>query len=135
MARQLDGCVNRSWSGEMLVGNKIDVGAREVSVEEATEFARKQAMMFIETSAKSRAGIRQAFEELVRARRRGTLCARALHSVAHAHPVPAASRRRCKRCSRRPISSTPRTDDQRLGCGCAGRVGGGRVLVLRRPNL
>jgi hypothetical protein len=91
--------------------------------------------MFIETSAKSRAGIRQAFEELVRARRRGTLCARALHSVAHAHPFPAASRRRCKRCSRRPISSTPRTDDQRLGCGCAGRVGGGRVLVLRRPNL
>jgi Ras-related protein Rab-18 len=101
-------------SAKMLVGNKIDVGAREVSVEEATEFARKQAMMFIETSAKSRAGIRQAFEELVRARRRGTLCARALHSVAHAHPVPAASRRRCKRCSRRPISSTLRTDDQRL---------------------
>ena len=53
-------------SAKMLVGNKIDVGAREVSVEEATEFARKQAMMFIETSAKSQAGIRQAFEELVR---------------------------------------------------------------------
>ena len=32
-------------SAKMLVGNKIDVGAREVSVEEATEFARKQAMI------------------------------------------------------------------------------------------
>ena len=44
-------------SAKMLVGNKIDVGGREVTVEEATDFARKQAMMFIETSAKSRAGI------------------------------------------------------------------------------
>ena len=32
-------------SAKMLVGNKIDVGAREVSVEEATEFARKQAII------------------------------------------------------------------------------------------
>ena len=46
-------------------GNKIDVGAREVSVEEATEFARKQAMMYIEASAKTRAGIQQSFEEVV----------------------------------------------------------------------
>ena len=52
-------------SAKLLVGNKIDVGAREVSSEEANEFARKQAMMYIETSAKSRTGIRQAFEELV----------------------------------------------------------------------
>ena len=78
-------------SAKMLVGNKIDVGAREVTVEEATEFARKQAMMFIETSAKSRAGIRQAFEELVRPRRRDdslAVRARALHPVACAHPRP-----------------------------------------------
>jgi len=52
-------------SAKLLVGNKIDVGAREVSIEEANEFARKQAMMYIETSAKSRTGIRQTFEELV----------------------------------------------------------------------
>ena len=46
-------------------GNKIDVGAREVSVEEATEFARKQAMMYIEASAKTNTKIQQAFEEVV----------------------------------------------------------------------
>lgn len=33
--------------------------------EEATAFARKQAMMYIETSAKTREGIRQSFEEVV----------------------------------------------------------------------
>jgi len=47
------------------VGNKIDLQAREVSVEEATDFARQQAMMYVEASAKSRAGVRQAFEEVV----------------------------------------------------------------------
>ena len=49
-----------------LVGNKTDlVDRREVSVEEATSFARKQAMMYIEASAKTREGIRQSFEEVV----------------------------------------------------------------------
>ena len=52
-------------TAKLLVGNKIDLKAREVSVEEATSFARKQAMMYIEASAKTREGIRQSFEEVV----------------------------------------------------------------------
>ena len=56
-------------SCKMLVGNKIDLGNREVSVQEAADYARANAMMHIETSAKSRAGIQQAFDELVRVRR------------------------------------------------------------------
>ena len=50
---------------KLLVGNKIDVKQREVSVEEAETFARKQAMMYIQTSAKTREGIRTTFEEVV----------------------------------------------------------------------
>ena len=34
-------------------------------MEEATAFARKQAMMYIEASAKTKEGIRQSFEEVV----------------------------------------------------------------------
>ena len=52
-------------AAKLLVGNKIDLKQREVSVEEATTFARKQAMMYIEASAKTRAGIQQSFEEVV----------------------------------------------------------------------
>ena len=51
-------------AAKLLVGNKIDLKAREVSIEEATTFARKDAMMYIETSAKSSHGVRQAFEEV-----------------------------------------------------------------------
>ncbi|KAL1523736.1 hypothetical protein AB1Y20_018665 [Prymnesium parvum] len=52
-------------AAKLLVGNKIDLQQREVTVEEATAFARKQAMMYVEVSAKTRAGVRQAFEEVV----------------------------------------------------------------------
>lgn len=52
-------------SAKLLVGNKIDLLQREVTVEEATDFARKQAMVYIETSAKSRSGVQQAFDEVV----------------------------------------------------------------------
>ena len=52
-------------AAKLLVGNKIDLKQREVSHEEATAFARKQAMMYIETSAKTREGIRITFEEVV----------------------------------------------------------------------
>ena len=38
---------------------------RQVTHEEATAFARKQAMMYIETSAKTREGIRVTFEEVI----------------------------------------------------------------------
>ena len=53
------------FASKLLVGNKIDLKRREVSVEEAQAFARKQAMMYIEASAKTKEGIRQAFEEVV----------------------------------------------------------------------
>lgn len=52
-------------AAKLLVGNKIDLKQRDVAHEEATAFARKQAMMYIETSAKTREGIRQSFEEVV----------------------------------------------------------------------
>uniref|UniRef100_A0A7S4EVJ0 Uncharacterized protein n=1 Tax=Chrysotila carterae TaxID=13221 RepID=A0A7S4EVJ0_CHRCT len=50
---------------KLLVGNKVDLANREVTEKEATEFARQQAMLYIETSAKSRAGVAQAFDEVV----------------------------------------------------------------------
>ena len=50
----------------MLVGNKIDnVAARSVSESEGEELARKHGMMFIETSAKEKIGVNEAFEEVV----------------------------------------------------------------------
>jgi len=62
---ELDLYATTAHTAKLLVGNKIDLQAREVSVEEATDFARQQAMMYVEASAKSRAGVRQAFEEVV----------------------------------------------------------------------
>ena len=53
------------YASKLLVGNKIDLQDRQVSVAEAQAFARKQQMMYIEASAKTREGIKQAFEEVV----------------------------------------------------------------------
>eukprot|EP00930_Biecheleria_cincta_P082078 TRINITY_DN7164_c0_g1_i1.p1 TRINITY_DN7164_c0_g1~~TRINITY_DN7164_c0_g1_i1.p1 ORF type:complete len:205 (+),score=46.80 TRINITY_DN7164_c0_g1_i1:50-664(+) len=49
----------------MLVANKVDLENPQVTKEEGEEFAFAQSMMFIETSAKTRQGIKQAFEEVV----------------------------------------------------------------------
>ena len=49
----------------MLVGNKIDLGNRAVTKQEGESMARKHGMMFIETSAKNRIGVQEAFEELI----------------------------------------------------------------------
>ena len=50
------------FASKLLVGNKTDLDQRQVSEEEAQAFARKQQMMYIEASAKTRKGIQQAFE-------------------------------------------------------------------------
>mmetsp|Transcript_54596 Transcript_54596/g.82699 ORF Transcript_54596/g.82699 Transcript_54596/m.82699 type:complete len:198 (-) Transcript_54596:55-648(-) len=49
----------------LLIGNKIDKPDRVVTKQEATEYARSKGMVYIETSAKTKVGIQQTFEELV----------------------------------------------------------------------
>ena len=49
----------------MLIGNKIDLGTRVVSKQEGERMAQQHGMMFIETSAKNKIGVQEAFEELV----------------------------------------------------------------------
>jgi len=49
----------------MLVANKVDLPDQQVTRAEGEEFAFANSMMFIETSAKTRQGVKQAFEEVV----------------------------------------------------------------------
>lgn len=51
---------------KMIVGNKIDQPAREVSREDGFRFAKKHRTLFLETSAKTNEGVQNAFEEVVR---------------------------------------------------------------------
>ncbi|XP_012258098.1 ras-related protein Rab-18-B [Athalia rosae] len=50
---------------KMVVGNKIDLPDREVSMEEGLEFARRHQTLYIESSAKTSDGVKCCFEELV----------------------------------------------------------------------
>ncbi len=51
----------------MIVGNKIDLEEeRKVSTEEGLQFAREHSALFMESSAKTRAGIKAIFEELAK---------------------------------------------------------------------
>lgn len=50
----------------MIVGNKIDLeNERQVSYEEGLAFAQEQSALFMESSARTRVGIKAIFEELV----------------------------------------------------------------------
>lgn len=50
---------------KMLVANKVDLPDRKVSTQQGEDFAIEQSMMYIETSAKTKVGIQQAFDEVV----------------------------------------------------------------------
>ncbi|KAJ3026156.1 UNVERIFIED_CONTAM: hypothetical protein HDU68_006112 [Siphonaria sp. JEL0065] len=55
---------------KMLVGNKVDKetgeATRQVTRKEGEAFARRMGTLFIEASAKTRAGVKEAFTEVVR---------------------------------------------------------------------
>jgi len=50
----------------VLVGNKCDLPTRNVNMSQAREIARSYGIPFIETSAKTRMGVDDAFYTLVR---------------------------------------------------------------------
>ena len=60
----IDDRVNINEKVLILVGNKIDKEEREVSDEEAINFAKKKKMKYFETSAKTGVGIKEVFNAL-----------------------------------------------------------------------
>eukprot|EP01127_Copromyxa_protea_P011713 TRINITY_DN2974_c0_g1_i1.p1 TRINITY_DN2974_c0_g1~~TRINITY_DN2974_c0_g1_i1.p1 ORF type:complete len:213 (-),score=31.97 TRINITY_DN2974_c0_g1_i1:33-671(-) len=64
----LDELVNHADPGTivLLVGNKTDLKDRDVTYEEGLEFARRNNLHFIETSAKDNSNVAEAFEMLVK---------------------------------------------------------------------
>ncbi|XP_052903101.1 ras-related protein Rab-18A-like [Anopheles moucheti] len=51
---------------KIIVANKIDQPLREVSKDDGMQFANERGMMYMETSAKTNEGVKDAFEALVR---------------------------------------------------------------------
>lgn len=50
---------------KLLIGNKVDLPNREVSFEEAELMAKTKGMLYIETSAKTKKGIEDTFQEMI----------------------------------------------------------------------
>jgi len=50
---------------KLLIGNKADLPNRAVSFEEAELLAKSKGMLYIETSAKTKKGISETFEEMI----------------------------------------------------------------------
>ena len=48
----------------ILVGNKIDIEKREITEDEAKEYAEKKKMKYFETSAKENKGVTEVFNEI-----------------------------------------------------------------------
>jgi len=66
--RWLDELVQHADPGilVLLVGNKVDLGdQRQVSTQDAKEFAQKNRLSFIETSAKDKTNVEEAFERII----------------------------------------------------------------------
>jgi Ras-related protein Rab-18 len=62
---EIDLNVTRQQVSILLIGNKIDLDARQVSFEEAKKYSDAQAIHYRETSAKTDEGIWPSFRELV----------------------------------------------------------------------
>jgi len=63
--QEIDTYVTKQNAVRMLVGNKIDKTNREVERQDGLNYAKKHAMLFIESSAKTEECVQDAFEELV----------------------------------------------------------------------
>jgi len=50
----------------LVVGNKCDLHSRAIDVKAASDLAKQYGVPFIETSAKTRQGVDEAFSTLVR---------------------------------------------------------------------
>ncbi|CAH0385845.1 unnamed protein product [Bemisia tabaci] len=62
---ELDTYATKSSLKKMVVGNKTDMSPRQVSREEGSRFARRNATFYMETSAKENVNVVNAFEDLV----------------------------------------------------------------------
>jgi Ras-related protein Rab-18 len=62
---QLESADTSRGTVKLLIGNKVDLPNRVVSFEEAELLAKSKGMIYIETSAKTKKGISETFEEMI----------------------------------------------------------------------